>query len=265
VGTERAPSAPPSWAALRLSTVWHELRQALELRQGLGNQPPAFSDGSVAGLSVVDAGGGSGGLAVPLAELGHTVVVVDPSPDALASLERRAADSGVADRVSGRQGDLSSLLDVVPVGSADVLLCHSVLEVVDDPAEGLAAALAAVRPGGLVSILAANRHAVVVARALSGRFSAAEAAMADPDGRAGPSDRLLRRFGADELVGLATGAGLAVRSLSGVRVFTDLAPSTALDTDLETRGALERLELAASREPAYRALATQLHLLAERP
>ena len=249
-GSSRTPATAPSWASLRLSTVWHELRRELDAR-------PEFASGA----AVVDAGGGSGGLAVPLAALGHTVVVVDPSPDALASLERRAADSGVADRVSGRQGDLSSLPDVVPVESADVLLVHAVLEVVDDPAEGLAAALTTVRPGGLVSILAANRHAVVVHRVLSGRFAAAEAALSDPDGRAGPTDRLLRRFGADELVALAKAAGLEVASLSGVRVFTDLVASGALDADVEARHALERLELAASTEPAYRALATQLHLV----
>lgn len=249
MGSYRAPS----WASLRLSTVWHELRQALDARPELAS-----------GASVVDAGGGSGGLAVPLAELGHSVVVVDPSPDALASLERRAAESGVADRVTGHQGDLSTLSEIVPDASADVLLCHAVLEVVDDPADGLAAATAAVRPGGLVSILAANRHAVVVARALSGRFAAAEAVLGDPDGRAGPTDRLLRRFAADELEALARQAGLEVHSLSGVRVFTDLVASGALDVDVEARAALQRLELAASAEPAFRALATQLHLLGTR-
>jgi ubiquinone/menaquinone biosynthesis C-methylase UbiE len=250
VGSYRAPS----WAALRLATVWHELRQALDARPELAS-----------GATVVDAGGGSGGLAVPLAELGHSVVVVDPSPDALASLERRADESGVADRVTGHQGDLSTLAEVVPDSSADVLLCHAVLEVVDDPAEGLASGLAVVRPGGLVSVLAANRHAVVVARALSGRFAAAEALLGDPQGRAGPTDRLLRRFSADDLAALAEHAGLEVHSLSGVRVFTDLVASGAdVDVDVEARAALQRLELAASSEPAFRALATQLHLLATR-
>ncbi|MEZ5095109.1 MAG: hypothetical protein R2731_02675 [Nocardioides sp.] len=37
-------------------------------------------------------------------ELGHQVLVVDPSPDALAALARRA-ESGVTDRVTGVQGD----------------------------------------------------------------------------------------------------------------------------------------------------------------
>ncbi|MDQ1633817.1 MAG: hypothetical protein QOJ32_626 [Frankiaceae bacterium] len=253
MGSNRTPSSVPSWASQRLSTVWHELRQALDAN-------PEFADGA----TVVDAGGGSGGLAVPLAALGHTVVVVDPSPDALAALERRAAESGVAERVSGQQGDLSSLADVVAPGSADVLLCHAVLEVVDDPADGLTAGLEVVRRDGLVSILSANRHAVVVARALSGRFAAAEAALADPDGRAGPADRLLRRFAPDELVALAESVGLTVHSLSGVRVFTDLVAAGALDVDVDARAALERLELAAATDPAFRALATQLHLLGSR-
>ena len=37
-------------------------------------------------LDVLDVGGGTGGDAVRLAALGHRVTVVDPSPDALASL-----------------------------------------------------------------------------------------------------------------------------------------------------------------------------------
>ncbi|MCZ9336940.1 class I SAM-dependent methyltransferase, partial [Streptomyces sp. TRM76130] len=68
------------------------------------------------------------------ARLGHHVTVVDPSPDALFALERRAAEAGVADRVRGVQGDAHGLFDVVERGGYDVVLCHGVLEYVDDPA-----------------------------------------------------------------------------------------------------------------------------------
>ena len=44
---------------------------------------------------IVDVGGGTGGFAVRLAQLGHRVTVVDPSPDALAALDRRAREVGV--------------------------------------------------------------------------------------------------------------------------------------------------------------------------
>src|SRR5687767_13977057 len=65
-------------------------------------------------LDVVDVGGGTGGFAVPLAELGHQVTDVDPSPDALAALQRRAAEAGVADRITARQGDAAAVGDLVP-------------------------------------------------------------------------------------------------------------------------------------------------------
>ena len=84
-------------------------------------------------LLVLDLGGGTGGLAVPLAELGHEVTVIDPSPDALAALERRASEAGVADHVAARQGDADILSDVRPDVGFDLVCCHGVLEVVDDP------------------------------------------------------------------------------------------------------------------------------------
>ena len=64
-------------------------------------------------LQVVDLGGGVGGLAVRIAKLGHRVTVVDPSPNALASLQRWVAEAGVADQVVSLQGDSESLAELV--------------------------------------------------------------------------------------------------------------------------------------------------------
>ena len=49
---------------------------------------------------VLDVGGGSGAWAVPLATAGCAVTVVDPSPNALAALRRRAQDAGVEELVT---------------------------------------------------------------------------------------------------------------------------------------------------------------------
>src|SRR5205807_9084492 len=97
-------------------------------------------------LTVLVGGGGAGGFAVPLAVAGHRVTVVDASPDALAALTRRAAEAGVADRVRAVQGDGDALTELVEQESADVVLCHSLLEVVDDPATVVKALAAALRP-----------------------------------------------------------------------------------------------------------------------
>jgi SAM-dependent methyltransferase len=213
---------------------------------------------------VLDIGGGTGGLAVRIGALGHRVVVVDPSPDALAALDRRAREHDVA--VTGRQGDLSTLLDVVSPAGADVVLCHGVLEVVDDPAAALATLAQVLRPGGTLSLLVAQRHAAVVARAMAGHFQQA-LALLDPTTGSGqhqqtPQGRTGRRFTHDELVALVEGAGFAVDTVHGIRVFTDLVPGSLLDLEPGATTALVELEQAVAARPEYLPLATQLHLLA---
>ena len=99
------------------------------------------------GRDVVDLGGGTGGMAMSLGAAGYQVRVVDPSPDALAALERRTAEQGLERAVTGVQGDAGDLLDLVASGSADLVVCHKVLEVVEDPADALRTIAAVLRPG----------------------------------------------------------------------------------------------------------------------
>lgn len=245
-------SASERRSAARTAVVWEALRGILPV------------DGAAPG-DVLDIGGGTGGFAVGVAELGHRVCVVDPSPDALAALDRRARERGVADLVTGLQGDLSSLLDVVAPGSADVVLCHGVLEVVDEPAAALATLAQVLRPGGTLSLLVAQRHAAVLAKAMAGHFQQARALL-DPQ----PGDQVAtgrgagRRYDVDEVTALLDGAGFDVTAVHGIRVFADLVPGTLLDTEARAAQALVELEQAVAQRPEFLPLATQLHLLARR-
>lgn len=73
-----------------------------------------------------------------------------------------------------------------------------------------------------------------------------------------------RRFTGEELGLLAGAAGLRVEAVHGVRVFADLVPGVLVDTEPGAMEALLKLERAAAEQPAFHAVATQLHLLATR-
>jgi S-adenosylmethionine-dependent methyltransferase len=232
----------------RTAAVWAVLRRELDRHPGQS-------------LTVLDVGGGTGGFAVPLAEAGHQVTVVDASPDALAALTRRAADAGVADRVRAVQGDGDALASLVEPGTADLVLCHAVLEVVDEPAGVVAAIAAALRPGGALSLLVASRAAAILGRAINGHLRSASAVVTDPDGRAGARDTLRRRYDADMAAELLRSAGLEVVETHGVRVLADLLPATVLEEDPQ---AVLDLELALAARPPFRDIASQLHLFARK-
>ena len=221
-------------------------------------------------LDIIDAGGGTGGFAVPLAALGHQVTVVDPSPDSLAAAERRAAEMEV--RITMVQGDAADLAAVAGPGSADLVLCHSVLEYVDSPADAMAAIASVLRPGGAVSVLAASAVAAVIHRALAGRFDDARQLLAglstgssQPAGTGtGPGGPRTRWFTVAGVVGLIEGAGLRAGSVHGIRVFADLVPGMFADADPGAADALLALEQAASAHPAFGDIATQIHIVGYR-
>lgn len=217
-------------------------------------------------LDVLDLGGGTGGVAVPLAEAGHRVIVVDPSPDALAALGRRAREAGIDDNLTAVQGDGDSLGTALAGHDVDLVCCHGALEFVDDPAATLRAISDVLRPGGTLSLLVAGRLAVVFAKAIAGEFAQARAALVDPDGRWGRTDPLPRRFDLDRIETLLVDAGLTVERARGVNILGHLVPETFIDSDAD-RAALVELDELLVDGPGrefLRTLGNGLHVIARR-
>ncbi|MGD0558910.1 MAG: methyltransferase domain-containing protein [Streptosporangiaceae bacterium] len=257
-GTDGQPSddgaAEQRWRdGTRSSVIWPVLREVVASR-GLDTGRPV--------LDIVDVGGGTGGLAVAFAGLGHRVTVVDPSPDALAAAQRRAAEARVP--LTAVQGEADELDALIGAETADLLICHSVLEYVDSPAASMAVIARVLRPGATVSVLAANAAAAVLHKALAGRYAEAAELLAGmgQDGGAGAAPP--RRFTLDGLIAVIEGAGLRAGAAHGVRVFAGLIQPAAGGTDTGAADALRALEQSAAGYPAFRDIAARLHVLGHR-
>lgn len=241
---------------LRTASVWSQVSALATSRQSDIGRP----------LRVLDLGGGTGGLAVALAAQGHSLTVVDPSPDALASLRRRAAEELVSSQVSAVQGDADTLSDMLSPGSVDLICCHGTLEVTDDPAATLQRLGQVLAPGGLLSLVTAQRVAAVLARALAGRFDQARDILTSPDGRWGEGDPMPRRFDRDQVVALLGRSGFTTVAVHGVRLFSDLVPSALIESDADQAALIELEDLAAAdtRHPGLAELGTSMHVVARR-
>jgi SAM-dependent methyltransferase len=238
---------------MRPEAVHRALDAELAAARSRGANPP----------TVLDVGGGSGVWAVPLAAGGCRVTVIEPSPNALATLARRAQDAGVAELVTGVQGDTDALAELAAAGQADLVLAHGILEYVDDPSAAVRALAAAAKPGGTVSVLVANRYATVLHRALAGRVADARRLFdGAPAGAEG--ERPAHRFETEGVHELFGQAGLELTLLQGDGVLTELVPGWVLDAHPDSADTLADLELRAATRPPLRDIASRLHALGKR-
>ncbi len=245
--------------------LWSRLLRILDGQRGSSptSQPanPTEQPGSQARepasqtVSVLDCGGGSGSLAVPLAARGAEVTVVDISIDALATLLRRATESGVSDRVIAVQGDAEALGEILPSAQFDLVLAHGVLENVPNPALAISQIASVLRPGGIASLLVANPVATVIGRLLVGDIAAA---------LEGLRRSTTSAYSIEAATSHCADAGLTIDSIEGIGVFTELVPGIELERPGAVRALTELEEAAAGLSP-YRDIASRLHIVARRP
>jgi S-adenosylmethionine-dependent methyltransferase len=177
-------------------------------------------------LRVLDVGSGTGVTAVRLARLGMQVTLLDSSPSMLEIAKRAAEDEGLTDKIVLQQGDAERLADF-PAESFDVILCHNVLEYLDDPITVLRGAARALRDSSaILSVLVRNRAGEVFKSAVQkGDLAVAESSLTAEWGEESLYRGRIRLFTPDSLHAMLEAASLGVIGERGVRVVSDYLPS----------------------------------------
>jgi len=215
-------------------------------------------------LHALDLGCGTGALGVRLAQLGFHVTLLDSSPPMLDLATRAAHEAGVAERIALKHGDAAQLATFFDAGSFNLILCHNLLEYVDDPCAVLSGAARALRDrSGILSILVRNQAGEVLKAALvSGDLTAAECNLTSEWGDESLYGSKVRLFAAESLHSILSSASLAVTAERGVRVMSDYLPPKVSRNDEYER--IFELERKLGRRPEFAAVARYTQCLAHR-
>lgn len=211
------------------STPLGRLREALTLHylgEHLGTLP--------ARASVLDAGGGTGSYALALAQLGHEVWLTDFSAPMLDVARRKAADHGpeLLARIHLTQASAEEIPDRFAAGTFDLVLCHTLVEYVEDPWAALGSLSLMLRPEGLLSLLFVNTFTGPLRWALGkGEIARAHQSLQEEISSADLFGLPRRTFIAEELNDALARLGVDRVASYGVRVLADYLPAERLADD----------------------------------
>jgi S-adenosylmethionine-dependent methyltransferase len=185
-----------------------------------------FLPADKASLRALDIGCGTGATAVRLARLGVPVTLIDSSPEMLKLAERSAKDGGVVEKIALKHGDATRLSSLFQGRSFDLVLCHNVLEYIDDPVLVLGSAARLLRDSSsIISVLLRNRAGEVLKAAIqAGDLAAAEQAWTSKWGTESLYGGKVRLFTVDEAREMLRAVSLTVVEQRGVRVVADYLP-----------------------------------------
>lgn len=221
----------PAWERLLKKIVWAQL-------------------GDIRGKRLLDFGSGEGVTANHFAQH-NEVVAIEPWSEMLLD---RWADHPYRQI----QGDLSSLA-AFEDNSFDVVLCHNVLEYIDDKEAVLNELHRVLKPGGLLSLIKHNRAGRVMQMAvLLDDFDRAHALL---DGKNGAASKFgAIRYYEDSSVS-EWNAGLKLTDCLGIRAFWDLQQKQEKHASEEWQDQMMQLEMRVSQIEEYRSIAFFHHLL----
>lgn len=221
----------PAWERLFKKIVWKQI-------------------GEIEGKRILDFGSGEGITANFFAKK-NEVVAIEPSEE---MLENAWKDYKYRQIV----GDVYALAEF-PDESFDLIICHNVLEYIDDKAAIIKALTRVLKNDGVLSVAKHNRAGRVMQMAvLLDDFEKANALL---DGENSTASRFgVIRYYEDSDI-LTWSSQLIVSDIFGIRTFWDLQQNQQKHGEEEWQEKMIQLEMRVSQIPEYRDIAFFHHLL----
>lgn len=221
----------PAWERLFKKIVWKQL-------------------GNLEGKKILDFGSGEGITANHFAEK-NDVTAIEPSEDMLSNAWKEYEYT----QILGDVNALSTFNDE----TFDIIICHNVLEYIDDKEAVVKALVRVLKKGGILSIAKHNRAGRVMQMAvLLDDFEKANALLDGENSTASKFGAI--RYYEDEDI-LMWEPGLNISEVFGIRTFWDLQQNQEKHGNEEWQDKMMQLEMRVAQIPEYRDIAFFHHLM----
>lgn len=208
--------------------------------------------------AILDAGGGQGQFSLQLAQAGHRIVICDISAEMLKLAQERVDQLGLADRVQLIHCALQDLPQHLPADQPqfDFVICHAVMEWMQEPQSLLPCLLSYLKPQGYLSLTFYNIHSLIYKNLLRTNFK--KIINKDYGGSAG-SLTPINPLDPQQVLDWIGDLQLQLLSHSGIRVFHDYIFNE--EHRAREPQTLLQMELEFSQQEPYRSLGRYVHLL----
>ncbi len=209
--------------------------------------------------NIIDAGGGQGQYSLLLAQKGHNITLCDISVKMLDKAKECINDLGLnSSSINLLNCPLQELPNHIDA-SADIVLCHAVLEWMAEPEKAIKALYECLNTKGILSLAFFNKNSIIFKNLTRGNYKKATSNnFTGMKGSLTPINPLLP----EDVLRWCEETGFKIQSKSGIRVFHDYIESKK--TRNKHPEAVIETELNFSRIEPYRSLGRYIHLICQK-
>jgi len=216
-------------------------------------------------LRVLDAGGGNGMDSLALARMNHQVDIVDISQQMLNDARANAALAGVTDRVETHAMDIHSIDRKFAENEFDIVLCHNVIQFIDEVNPLLESIFRVLKPGGFLSLITTNQFSLPYQAAfLDGDLDEAYQLLDQTTRHNSIFDINVYEYRPDDVIELLDNIGLQLEKHYGIRCLYNYWGSNELKQESRVYEKLIKLEFELTEREPYKLCARQFQLISRK-